>query len=155
MNYEDVSANPVARNDRTLARLRGRPFTQLLAERHVSHLWGLFPDFEITEQGTPKLFAAAQRSLELRGDEGTGWSKAWKISFWARLQDGDHADRLIQSMTRPTRERRVSEGGGVYPNLFDAHGTSSGCRPASPRDSSNSSRSARDLLARANERWIG
>lgn len=89
--------------------------------RHVSHLWGLFPGSEITRAGTPALFAAARRSLELRGDEGTGWSKAWKINFWARLQDGDHAYRLIESLVRPTRERRVSEGGGLYPNLFDAH----------------------------------
>ncbi len=89
--------------------------------RHVSHLWGLFPGSEITRDGTPALFAAARRSLELRGDEGTGWSKAWKINFWARLQDGDHAYRLIESLVHPTRERRVSEGGGLYPNLFDAH----------------------------------
>ncbi len=89
--------------------------------RHVSHLWGLFPGSEITRDGTPALFAAARRSLELRGDEGTGWSKAWKINFWAQLQDGDHAYRLIESLVHPTRERRVSEGGGLYPNLFDAH----------------------------------
>jgi alpha-L-fucosidase 2 len=89
--------------------------------RHVSHLWGVFPGSEITKDGTPALFAAARRSLELRGDEGTGWSKAWKINFWARLKDGDHAYRLIESLVHPTRERRVSEGGGLYPNLFDAH----------------------------------
>ena len=89
--------------------------------RHVSHLWGLFPGSEITRDGTPALFAAARRSLELRGDEGTGWSKAWKINFWARLQDGDHAYRMIQSLVHPTRERGFSEGGGLYPNLFDAH----------------------------------
>jgi alpha-L-fucosidase 2 len=89
--------------------------------RHVSHLWGLHPGSEITRDGTPALFAAARRSLELRGDEGTGWSKAWKINFWARLQGGDHAYRLITSLITPTRERRVTEGGGLYPNLFDAH----------------------------------
>jgi len=89
--------------------------------RHVSHLWGLHPGSEITREGTPELFAAARRSLELRGDEGTGWSKAWKINFWARLQDGDHAYALIASLITPVRERRVSEGGGLYPNLFDAH----------------------------------
>ena len=89
--------------------------------RHVSHLWGLFPGSEITPDGTPALFAAARRSLELRGDGGTGWSKAWKINFWARLQDGDHAYRLIESLVTPTRVQRVAEGGGLYPNLFDAH----------------------------------
>jgi alpha-L-fucosidase 2 len=89
--------------------------------RHVSHLWGLHPGAEITRAGTPELFAAARKSLELRGDGGTGWSKAWKINFWARLQDGDHAYALIASLITPVRERQVSEGGGLYPNLFDAH----------------------------------
>jgi alpha-L-fucosidase 2 len=89
--------------------------------RHVSHLWGLHPGSEITRDGTPDLFAAARRSLELRGDGGTGWSKAWKVNFWARLRDGDRAYRLLNSMVTLTRERRVTEGGGLYPNLFDAH----------------------------------
>jgi alpha-L-fucosidase 2 len=89
--------------------------------RHVSHLWGLHPGAEITREGTPELFAAARKSLELRGDGGTGWSKAWKINFWARLQDGDHAYALIASLITPVRGRQVSEGGGLYPNLFDAH----------------------------------
>jgi alpha-L-fucosidase 2 len=89
--------------------------------RHVSHLWGLHPGSEITHDGTPDLFAAARRSLELRGDGGTGWSKAWKVNFWARLRDGDRAYRLLTSMITPTRERSVGEGGGLYPNLFDAH----------------------------------
>ena len=61
--------------------------------RHVSHLFGLHPGRQITPRGTPELFAAARRSLELRGDGGTGWSMAWKINFWARLLDGDHAYR--------------------------------------------------------------
>jgi alpha-L-fucosidase 2 len=89
--------------------------------RHVSHLWGLHPGSEITRDGTPDLFAAARRSLDLRGDDGTGWSKAWKVNFWARFQDGDHAYRLLASMLPPTRERRVAEGGGLDPNLLDAH----------------------------------
>src|SRR5205085_7961805 len=90
--------------------------------RHVSHLWGLHPGSEITRRGTPELFAAARRSLELRGDEGTGWSKAWKINFWARLADGDHAYRLLQGLVTPApRGRAVSEAAGLYPNLFDAH----------------------------------
>jgi alpha-L-fucosidase 2 len=89
--------------------------------RHVSHLWGLHPGSEITREGTPELFAAARRSLELRGDEGTGWSLAWKVNFWARLQDGERAYRLMASLFTPTRESRVSEGAGLYPNLFDAH----------------------------------
>jgi alpha-L-fucosidase 2 len=89
--------------------------------RHVSHLWGLHPGTEIT-RATPELFAAARRSLELRSDSGTGWSKAWKINFWARLDDGDHAYRLIEGLVTPARTgRQVGEAAGLYPNLFDAH----------------------------------
>ncbi len=78
--------------------------------RHVSHLWGVYPGAEITPR-TPDLFAAARKSLEIRGDGGTGWSKAWKINFWARFLDGDHAHKmLIEALA-----------GNTYPNLFDAH----------------------------------
>ncbi|UCG87643.1 MAG: glycoside hydrolase family 95 protein [Gemmatimonadota bacterium] len=90
--------------------------------RHVSHLWGLHPGSEITRRGTPDLFAAARRSLELRGDSGTGWSIAWKINFWARLDEGDRAYRLIENLITPAREQHaVAEAAGLYPNLFDAH----------------------------------
>ncbi len=90
--------------------------------RHVSHLFGLHPGRQITPQGTPELFAAARRSLELRGDEGTGWSMAWKISFWARFQDGDHAYRLLEKMMTLVDDAATNYlRGGVYSNLFDAH----------------------------------
>jgi alpha-L-fucosidase 2 len=91
--------------------------------RHVSHLWGLHPGSEITPRGTPAQFAAARRSLELRGDEGTGWSKAWKINFWARLRDGERAYRLVRSLVAPTRDLKTTTAarGGLYPNLLDAH----------------------------------
>ena len=90
--------------------------------RHVSHLWGLHPGSEITRRETPALFAAARRTLEIRSDSGTGWSKAWKINFWARLDDGDHAYRLIEGLVAPARAgREVGEAAGLYPNLFDAH----------------------------------
>jgi alpha-L-fucosidase 2 len=82
--------------------------------RHVSHLWGLYPGQEIMRGTTPQLFEAARRSLEMRSDEGTGWSSGWKISLWARLGDGDHALRLIR------RTLRLGDG-GVYPNLFGSH----------------------------------
>jgi alpha-L-fucosidase 2 len=88
--------------------------------RHVSHLWGLHPGREITMWETPELFAAARTSLELRGDAGTGWSKAWKINFWARLLDGDRAHTLIENLLTLTRANGGQQG-GVYPNLFDAH----------------------------------
>jgi alpha-L-fucosidase 2 len=92
--------------------------------RHVSHLIGLFPDNQISPIDTPPLAAAVKRSLELRGDGGTGWSKAWKIALWARLLDGDHAYRMLRTHLRyvaPTGEVQYSGGGGTYPNLFDAH----------------------------------
>lgn len=91
--------------------------------RHVSHLYSLYPANEISVVGTPALAAAAKKSLELRGDEGTGWSMAWKVNLWARLGDGDHAYRLFRNLLRLTRENDVKYGGGggAYPNLFDAH----------------------------------
>jgi len=90
--------------------------------RHVSHLWGLHPGREITREGTPALYEAARRSLLYRGDGGTGWSMAWKINFWARLHDGDHALRLLDNLLTLTGSSRTAyRGGGVYPNLFDAH----------------------------------
>ena len=87
--------------------------------RHVSHLFGLYPGNQISATGTPHLFAAARKALELRGDEGTGWSLAWKLNLWARLGDGDHAYVFVRNLLRPAG----TEGGGagVYPNLFDAH----------------------------------
>lgn len=89
--------------------------------RHVSHLWGLYPGSDITSE-TPELLHAAQRSLEFRGDGGTGWSRAWKINFWARLRDGDHAWQVLNGLLTLTDSPKTSNrGGGVYPNLFDAH----------------------------------
>ncbi len=90
--------------------------------RHISHLFGLHPGRQITAAKMPELMAAAQRSLELRGDEGTGWSLAWKMNLWARLLDGDHAYRLLKNMLRLVQTNDVSVvGGGVYANLFGAH----------------------------------
>jgi alpha-L-fucosidase 2 len=91
--------------------------------RHVSHLYGLHPSNQITERATPDLFKAARRTLEIRGDNGTGWSLAWKINFWARLGDGERAYTLLQKALTPvyTEAAGQSGGGGVYRNLFDAH----------------------------------
>ena len=89
--------------------------------RHVSHLWGLYPGGEITEH-TPETFAGAKQSLLFRGDGGTGWSMGWKINFWARLKDGDHALKMIGNQLKLTcSDRTEYKGGGTYPNLFDAH----------------------------------
>lgn len=91
--------------------------------RHVSHLYGLFPYDEITPWQTPDLTAASIKTLEARGDGGTGWSKALKINFWARLGDGDHALKLLKGLLKPivTNEKESGSGGGTYPNLFCGH----------------------------------
>lgn len=91
--------------------------------RHTSHLYALHPAHDISPLTTPPLAAAAKRTLELRGDDGTGWSLAWKINMWSRLLDGDHAYKLLRNLLRLTRETDVKYGehGGAYPNLFDAH----------------------------------
>ena len=91
--------------------------------RHVSHLIGLSPGSELSVQRTPKLTAAVRRSLELRGDGGTGWSKGWKINLWARLRDGDHAHAMLRSHLRyvePSNETQYDRG-GTFPNLLDSH----------------------------------
>jgi alpha-L-fucosidase 2 len=91
--------------------------------RHSSHLFGVHPGGRITA-ASPALWAAARRVLEIRGDDGTGWSLGWKINLWARFGEGDHAYLLVRNLLRPVRDgERTSygPGGGVYPNLFDAH----------------------------------
>jgi alpha-L-fucosidase 2 len=91
--------------------------------RHTSHLYGLHPYEEITPWDSPELANAARETLRQRGDDGTGWSKAWKINFWARLGDGDHALKLFQQLVTPVDPIRKlnMHSGGTYPNLFCAH----------------------------------
>lgn len=91
--------------------------------RHVAHLWGLYPGSEIDPRATPELAVAARRSLEGRGDAGTGWSLAFKLAMWARLGDGERAHRLLRLHLTPAKQQSASERwtGGTYPNLFDAH----------------------------------
>jgi alpha-L-fucosidase 2 len=88
--------------------------------RHVSHLYGLHPGNEISPTKTPELAEACRVTLNRRGDEATGWSRAWKQNFWARLGDGDRALKLFRSLLTPavTTSGHVS---GTYPNLFCAH----------------------------------
>jgi alpha-L-fucosidase 2 len=80
--------------------------------RHVSHLYGLFPGHDIDVRRTPALAAAVKKSLEIRGDQATGWATAWRINLWARLGDGDHAYDILKFLLSPER---------TYPNMFDAH----------------------------------
>ena len=90
--------------------------------RHVSHLWGLHPGDEIHPLTTPELAEACKVTLSHRGDGGAGWSRAWKINFWARLLDGDHAFLLLKNLIIPStvQDRYTPDGGGLYMNLFDA-----------------------------------
>ncbi|WP_375448585.1 glycoside hydrolase N-terminal domain-containing protein [uncultured Fibrella sp.] len=89
--------------------------------RHISHLYGLFPSNQLSATRTPDLFNAAKTTLAHRGDVSTGWSMGWKVNWWARLQDGNHAYALIQNQLTPLGANREAGGGGTYNNLFDAH----------------------------------
>lgn len=93
--------------------------------RHQSHLFGLYPGTHITPALTPDLANACRTTLEIKGDETTGWSKGWRINLWARLWDGNRAYKMYRELLRyvePDGLRpNYSGGGGTYPNLFDAH----------------------------------
>lgn len=94
--------------------------------RHQSHLFGLFPGDHITPLKTPELANASQKTLEIKGDETTGWSKGWRINLWARLWDGNRAYKMYRELLRyvdPDGKKTETprRGGGTYPNLFDAH----------------------------------
>ncbi len=94
--------------------------------RHFSHLYGLYPSYQITPTRTPDLWNAARKSLEARGDVSTGWSMGWKVCSWARLLDGEHAYKLIKDQLTLTADTflifgAIKQRGGTYPNMFDAH----------------------------------
>ena len=97
-----------------------------ITHRHVSHLFGLYPGTTITSK---ELCDAAKITLQRRGDEGTGWSRAWKINFWARLGDGNHAYKLFKNLMNPVKAykgegneiRYDGSGSGTFPNMFCSH----------------------------------
>jgi alpha-L-fucosidase 2 len=93
--------------------------------RHQSHLYGLYPGTHVTVDQTPTIAAASKKTLEIKGDETTGWSKGWRINLWARLKDGDHAYKMYRELLKYVEPDGVKvnyqKGGGTYPNLFDAH----------------------------------
>ncbi|WP_207494485.1 glycoside hydrolase family 95 protein [Aridibaculum aurantiacum] len=89
--------------------------------RHISHLYGLYPANQISPYRNPQLFDAARTSLINRGDKSTGWSMGWKVNWWARLQDGNRAYKLISDQLTPAPIDDKGESGGTYPNLLDAH----------------------------------
>ena len=97
------------------------PYNQ---HRHISHLYGLFPSNQISPYSHNELFAAAKQTLAQRGDEATGWSLGWKICFWARMLDGNHALTILSNMLKllPSEEEADKyPNGRTFPNLFDAH----------------------------------
>jgi len=93
--------------------------------RHQSHLYGLYPGTHVTLNNTPLIAAAAKKTLEIKGDETTGWSKGWRINLWARLKDGEHAYKMYRELLKyvPPDEKKenYTNMGGTYPNLLDAH----------------------------------
>lgn len=92
--------------------------------RHISHLYALFPGHQISLEKTPEWAKAAKRSLTYRGEEGTGWSLAWKINFWARLQDGNQSYKMLRNLLRSAKDPENfpnPSGSGSYSNLLCAH----------------------------------
>lgn len=94
--------------------------------RHQSHLYGLYPGHQITTLKTPQLATAAKKTLEIRGDNTTGWSKGWRFNLWARLNDGNHAYKMFRELLNyvepdGAKDINYTGGGGTYPNLLDAH----------------------------------
>lgn len=93
--------------------------------RHQSHLFGLHPGNHITTELTPELAEASKKSLEIKGDKSTGWSKGWRINLWARLKDGNHAYKMYRTLLNYVEpsglHTNYKKGGGTYPNLLDAH----------------------------------
>jgi len=116
-----ISPTPIGSDGRVMEWPAEHPEPEL-HHRHISHLWALYPGDEITPEGTPALVQAAKKTLEVRGDDGLGWSYAYRALLWARAGDGNHAWLIVKRALSPvvTHEIRYDNGGGVYPNLFDA-----------------------------------
>ena len=92
--------------------------------RHLSHLYGVYPGAEITPEKTPELFRAAEVALRRRGDASTGWAMGWRFVLWTRFHNGNHACQVFRSFLRPVdpdMQHIEVNGGGIYPNCFDAH----------------------------------
>ena len=118
MKYRQIAPNQIGKYGQLQEWLEDKDDTAD-THRHISHLWGVYPGTDIT-YGDSTLMRAARQSLIYRGDEGTGWSLAWKVNCWARFRDGDHALRLVNKLMS-SAVGASGEHGGVYPNLFDAH----------------------------------
>ncbi len=116
-----LSPTPIGSDGRVMEWPEEHPEPDL-HHRHISHLWALYPGDEITPEGTPALVQAAKKTLVARGDDGLGWSYAYRALLWARAGDGNHAWLIVKRALSPvvTHEIHYDNGGGVYPNLFDA-----------------------------------
>ena len=93
--------------------------------RHQSHLLGLYPFHQISVDKTPELAAASTKTLEIKGDNSTGWSTGWRINLWARLHRADKAYQILRKLltyvSPDSFNDKTHRSGGTYPNLFDAH----------------------------------
>lgn len=119
LQYDQIAPNRIGRYGQLQEWLQDIDDTTN-THRHVSHLWGVYPGNDISTK-TPALMQAAKTSLSYRGDEGTGWSIAWKANLWARLKDGDHTLKMLCQLLSSAENAHGTEQGGVYNNLFDAH----------------------------------
>lgn len=117
--FDSIAPNQIGRYGQLQEWLQDKDDTAD-THRHVSHMWGVYPGKDIT-WNNEKMMNAAKQSLLYRGDDGTGWSIAWKVNLWARFKDGDHAMKMLQKLLSDATAGKGSESGGVYPNLFDAH----------------------------------
>ncbi|GAB3917714.1 glycoside hydrolase family 95 protein [Mucilaginibacter boryungensis] len=117
--YKQIAPNKIGRAGQLQEWLEDKDDTTD-THRHVSHMWGVYPGNEINMQ-TPEMLKAATKSMQFRGDDGTGWSIAWKVNIWARMHQGDHAWLMFTKLLSPADVVTGKEKGGVYHNLFDAH----------------------------------
>ncbi|QEM05290.1 glycoside hydrolase family 95 protein [Mucilaginibacter rubeus] len=119
LKYSQIAPNKIGRYGQLQEWLEDKDDTTD-THRHVSHMWGVYPGTEINLK-TPELLKAAEQSMKYRGDEGTGWSIAWKVNIWARMHEGNHAYLMLSKLLSPADVTSGKEKGGVYHNLFDAH----------------------------------
>ncbi|SEN64153.1 alpha-L-fucosidase 2 [Mucilaginibacter gossypiicola] len=119
LKYSQIAPNKIGKYGQLQEWLEDKDDTTD-THRHISHMWGVYPGTDITFK-TPELLKAAEQSMKYRGDEGTGWSIAWKVNIWARMHQGDHAYLMLSKLLSPADVSSGKEKGGVYHNLFDAH----------------------------------
>jgi len=120
VKYKQIAPNQIGKYGQLQEWLEDKDDTAD-THRHVSHLWGVYPGTDITWDASPAMMHAAEQSFKYRGDDGTGWSLAWKVNLMARFKQGDHAMLLVNKLLSVAENGSAKERGGVYHNLFDAH----------------------------------